>query len=388
MSEKIITFSKSLTVGAKGYKDLDIENPELAFMTPNTADSNYEKRLATLKSWCKGYGNKAEEKLNEFDNSPTTGFQILNAQSRYSTDNKVFRLKDPRGFILEIYTGNLEKILQTSNILKGGFIEEPCVWGRQGNNNVLVAVSSEEYNTSVKFAEKQTTNVKDLSVNDTVKFKDGSEYTFLGEYYAVISKQTRLDKVSTDWNYTRSPSRHSFALSQSEKYYAFKSVKHQNIDLMKKIKPCAVIGKSEIAVKDFYKKTNNMYIRFPSTDYSKTVLAIFKTTFKVSNMQYVMDMTEIDVDIENIDKHSAKTIYAVDYETSQIKRLYLSRFYDNKYDSSYSMIEYNVLEPIQYKSIEGNVDRKNPILIDKLMFIKGLNIVLDTDVGEIYLNDD
>lgn len=402
MSDKIITFAKNLTVGVKAYKDLNTENPELSFMTPNTEDASYQKRLATLKGWCNvgktyNYVTKQYEEitqntdnLHEIENIPTVGFQILNAQSRYSTDNKVFRLKDPRGFILEIYTGNLEVILQTSDILKGGYIAEPCVWGRQGNNNVLVAVSSEAYGKSVKFAEQKTSNFKDLNIGDIVKFKDGSEDIYLGEYVAIVSQ--RKDMTTTHrnatyhWSSHREPTQYQFDLSKTDKYHAFKSTKGNSISLAKKLKPCVILGKSDIKVEDYYKYSNSNYIRLPSTDYTKSVHGIFKASININDIQYVIDLTEKNFDETDANARNS-TQYLVNNETMKIVETYMSRIHEDQINDSYNEIMYDPFIPNQYKIVECNMSRKDPLMVKQCTFVKGLRISVNTELGKIFLKE-
>lgn len=52
-------------------------------------------------------------------NEPLNGFKISHSVSRYSTSNKLWRIKDPRGFELEISTGNMEEILMTRGVVMG-----------------------------------------------------------------------------------------------------------------------------------------------------------------------------------------------------------------------------------------------------------------------------
>lgn len=387
MSDKIITFAKTLTVGIKGYKDLDTENPVLSFMTPNTDDASYQKRLVTLKSWCTISGPynyvtrqydavvQNTNNLHELSNEPISGFRIMNATSRYSTDNKFFRLIDPRGYVLEISTGNLEVILQTSDIQKGGYISEPCVWGRQGNNNILVAVSSEAYSKSVKFAETQTSNIKDIAVKDIVKFKDGTEYTYLGEYFSVNTDRTNTGSGGN--------ARHNQKLEKSAKYYAFK--RENTISLFKKLKPCAVIGQNDIEISNFYKKETNQHITSASGEYSKTIHYIFKVGTKINKMNFVIDMTEI-----NTESSTDDIVYAVNVETSQIIRTYMSRFRNNELES-YSNVEYNVLNPTEYNIINptgyssfSSAIKPSPMLKSHLIFIKGITVFVDSDIGKFY----
>lgn len=64
------------------------------------------------------------------DNPPQVGFRIQNMVSRYYSNNKLWRILDPRGFELEISSGNLEDLLFSCVIDKGLIIDE-CIWTGQ-----------------------------------------------------------------------------------------------------------------------------------------------------------------------------------------------------------------------------------------------------------------
>lgn len=55
-------------------------------------------------------------------NDPMEGFKISHSVSRYSTNNKLWRIEDPRGFELEITTGNMEDLLMAGTVQKGAFM--------------------------------------------------------------------------------------------------------------------------------------------------------------------------------------------------------------------------------------------------------------------------
>lgn len=111
----------------------------LGFATPNTGDYAFKKRKATVDGW-------SEKDLTPLDmeNKPVHGFKIVDAVSRYSTDNKKFRIEDPRGFELEISVYNLFDIITKHTIVQGT-IMEPMLWGRSGQDNYLISSASEEY---------------------------------------------------------------------------------------------------------------------------------------------------------------------------------------------------------------------------------------------------
>ncbi len=69
------------------------------------------------------------------DNTPEKGFEIFEVATRYSTSNKLFRVKDPRGFVTEITAKSLLSILLEGTITKG-IIQNACVW--QANKNLVL----------------------------------------------------------------------------------------------------------------------------------------------------------------------------------------------------------------------------------------------------------
>lgn len=69
------------------------------------------------------------------DNTPVSGFEIFEVATRYSTSNKLFRVKDPRGFVTEITAKALLGILLGGSVINGA-IQDLCVW--QANKNLVV----------------------------------------------------------------------------------------------------------------------------------------------------------------------------------------------------------------------------------------------------------
>jgi hypothetical protein len=151
--------------------DLIKEYNDIAFMTPNGRDAAFEKRLETLKNWCRfdlgytRYQNSAHEldywrtepsyreeeykrflegRYDVYDNEPIDGFFFYGYTSRYTTDNKLVQIMDPRGFVLEIPVSNVLALLTTCTVVKG-VIQDKLVWARNGAINILVAVDSEAF---------------------------------------------------------------------------------------------------------------------------------------------------------------------------------------------------------------------------------------------------
>lgn len=68
-------------------------------------------------------------------NEPLEGFEIFEVATRYSTSNKYFRVKDPRGFVTEISAVSLLGIVLDGTI-SNGVIQNKCVW--VSNKNLVV----------------------------------------------------------------------------------------------------------------------------------------------------------------------------------------------------------------------------------------------------------
>lgn len=170
----------------------------LAYMTYWEDNSACLKRMSTGTSWATPdrYHRKPEVTYPtpvgvQIDNSPISGFNIGSSVSRWSTENKVFRVTDPRGFTVEVPTDNIATLLHLTDVHKG-VIQQECVWARDGNNHVLLPVNSEPYLATLKTMDtvSNALTVKDLQLWDRVKEMDGkgkargTEYTYIGQYKA------------------------------------------------------------------------------------------------------------------------------------------------------------------------------------------------------------
>lgn len=143
----------------------------------------------------------------EFDNEPADGFRIVGSVSRWSTSNKLIQVEDPRGFVVEIPTGNLTTLLKHTTVEKGAVMEK-CVWGREGNNHILLPVNSEVYKQA---AEQTQLNSEKISLaklipGQVIKFSvdDKDEYVYLGRGKAVWNvnlKKCSQRNTSHSWYY-------------------------------------------------------------------------------------------------------------------------------------------------------------------------------------------
>lgn len=150
----------------------------LAYMTHYEENPAFEKRKSTGVSW-----SRTTEGVT-IENSPAEGFYIGSSVSRWSTSNKLFRVKDPRGFVVEVPTDNIATLLHLCTVVSG-VVQEECVWGREGNNHILLPVNSEPYTTSLEQMDtlkNKLIPIKDLKIGDVVKlFGEKGEYTYHGK---------------------------------------------------------------------------------------------------------------------------------------------------------------------------------------------------------------
>lgn len=178
---------------------------DLAYMTYYEDNQAFEKRKSTGIGWAKGWGASPDEAGVIVDNNPVENVYIGSSVSRWSTSNKLFRVKDPRGFTVEVPTDNIATLLHLTTVTKG-VIQESCVWARDGGNHILLPVNSEPY---LETLDKMDTlankliKLSDLTVGDKVKFfEDSGEYIYLGKAKATW-KLKPYDMGGDYWRSTR-----------------------------------------------------------------------------------------------------------------------------------------------------------------------------------------
>lgn len=175
---------------------------QLGFAVPHGTDSAAKKRMTTVDNW---RDEKIEPKV--FDNVLMEGFQVFRQKYRsyWGGANVVWRIIDPRGFQLEIESGNMENIIDCTVIDKG-MIKGKCVWGRSGSKNVLLPEASEPYQNAMQNTKvKNSVGVKISSVvpGSLITLKNNEQIVYLGKYYTFITEVKNDEKtvVSCDKQY-------------------------------------------------------------------------------------------------------------------------------------------------------------------------------------------
>jgi len=162
----------------------------LGFMTPWGEDSSAKKRIATVDSWASQgnrYNATSKVEAQVIDNVPLSGFKFTASirNSGYGGYDK-WRIEDPRGFELEITSGNLASLMSVGMIDRGEIIDQ-CVWGRQGANNILLSTATDEYKEAVKNTQvfNSSASWSDVKLGDTITLQNTITGIWLGRQYPI-----------------------------------------------------------------------------------------------------------------------------------------------------------------------------------------------------------
>lgn len=170
----------------------------VAFLTPNGTDKSALNRISTVNNWSKGYGQLDSVIIK---NTPLYGFRLTSSIRRggqYGTGDKWY-IEDPRGFQLEISSSNLAYIMQYCIIEKGTILDS-CVWARQNGNNVLLATSTDLYQTAEKFTNlgKKTESIKNVKLGNKIILQNGIHGVYLGKYHLLQRSWRQQDVL--EWH--------------------------------------------------------------------------------------------------------------------------------------------------------------------------------------------
>ena len=259
---------------------------------------------ATYRKWSRELRkHEATKEGNtlEFDNSPASGFRIVGSVSRWSTSNKLIRVEDPRGFVVEIPTGNLTTLLKHTTVEEGE-IKEECVWGKEGNNHILLSINSDIYQKSYNQTQqnKEKVSLTKLKIGQTVKFNvEDEEYIYLGRGKAVW-KVCKKESQTTTKNWFH---RHCFTRDTNDPIIETYNVEDTKLGFLFKKKDmksgfssnweykisgkCIVIGEIEklpkLEVFDVY-TPERLCTEIPRDDYSKS----FKVYYTAETVDFNM----------------------------------------------------------------------------------------------------
>lgn len=194
-SNRTIKIPTKVYVGFQNRPSSD--DVPLGFMTPWGEDEAAKKRIATVNNWARGYGNTTPIEPVTLNNIPMTGFRISRAVRRsggWGSSNATFvRVEDPRGFELEISVQNL-LMLMDNNITQDAEIIQECIWGRDGGNNILLAVNSQPYLDATENTRRSASKVsaREVKPGFEVTVENGDRGFYYGIVNAVLKKDGNL----------------------------------------------------------------------------------------------------------------------------------------------------------------------------------------------------
>jgi len=169
----------------------------LGFMTPYDKDKGEVNRKSTVDHWAQGWGKQdlIDKQALVCKNEPMEGFKLLHSVGRSQTENKVWRIEDPRGFELEIMTENLSYLLNYVNIVDR-VMTGKLIWSTRvhGGTNWLIPAVGEDYEQVMQFttfrreARGQRLSLRDVNRGDIVLLHDARKVRYLGGMYSMSKR--------------------------------------------------------------------------------------------------------------------------------------------------------------------------------------------------------
>lgn len=186
-----------------GYHKAEEGGTPLAFITPNGTDKAALNRIDTVQRWSSGHQGAGKDLCKVIDNPAMSGFRIADdIVKRWSTQNVLWRIFDPRGFQLEISSGNMAYILGNGEVKNGEIIGE-MRWCRNGSTNYLLPVTSPEYLTYQENSMAKRVSTKDLVKGDIILLGGSDQVTYLGRYTLVAARMNRFGREEKILNQKR-----------------------------------------------------------------------------------------------------------------------------------------------------------------------------------------
>lgn len=143
-------------------------------------DANNTGRIRTASNWVANKSASTKDKEStppDIENTFTSGFSISGYSSRYSTDNKVIVLNDPRGWEFELYMPEFLDLIENVTISKGVILESLKYTFTPKTGKILLVKEGDV--RGVKIDESTLTKF-DKEIGAYYKRKDGSVLKLLG----------------------------------------------------------------------------------------------------------------------------------------------------------------------------------------------------------------
>lgn len=169
-----------------------------------------------------------ENPVLTFPNQTLAGFKIAGTETRgggwNSSGRSVFDVQDPRGFILQINSGNLIEIINQCEI-KNGVIQNPCLWSWEGQSLILVPEGTDLYKEGFESFRLKSKKIsaKNINPGDMVTLQNGTQGMWLGGQYVTNETEYNYyvpyDKRHTkDYDY---PGKHEIIINKPKRKMFF-----------------------------------------------------------------------------------------------------------------------------------------------------------------------
>lgn len=156
------------------------------------------KTAAAIDKWPAG-----TTVVKEYDNVPQCGFRLTN---EYTSDSVYVR--DPRGFTVAVSIQHFSSLVMNATI-RDGLIEEPCIWFRDGVQNILAPIGSELYNrystATHRAINMKTAGIPPGSVCRTKDMVKKGQETFDNGYSIIYCGQYSISATLTPLKWTPNP---------------------------------------------------------------------------------------------------------------------------------------------------------------------------------------
>lgn len=304
-----------IVVGYQNRKN-DEESIKLGFAT-----FNYKGKLRKEISW-KGWID-SKLRVDKFDNELLSGFSVVGTSKRstdwFGSGRHVVRIRDPRGFDLEITPENLLALMHHCSI-ENGYIKEKCIWiWSTGGKLALVPETSALYFDAQQFTKvnNETISMRDVEPGDVILTQNNEIVTYLGKFnflqtkstyiYGKFRQRTAVDDISSSYRYdVKSVSRVAYEVHNDDgtKSLVVKSALKPSKMITKNSESKTYFDKVKTIIDD--KLSNNTdFTKSPYYDSNKDyksivglndMFAISKTKFKKGFIRYENAKHEIDID--------------------------------------------------------------------------------------------
>ena len=157
-AERLLGFASEFLPKAEGFKKKKAKQISWAYSNasgPATITINNDKEIVFASRFVRSIDNPQLVALDSkgaiitemyqvadhlqpkiIENTPMNGFKIQKCISRNTSNNKLWRILDPRGFELEMSSQDLETLIFNSTIINGE-IQGKCMWHTEKKLEVM-----------------------------------------------------------------------------------------------------------------------------------------------------------------------------------------------------------------------------------------------------------